>query len=167
MADLSSNDQAAKAVPGENTRQFGLRQIYLKDMSFESPNSPRILAEVGLEPPEIKLNLRTSHRDLGDGLFEVVLHVNVHALSGQQTAFLVELEQAGIFEITGFPPQQTQAIIGATCPNALFPFAREAVASIIQRGSFPQFLLQNINFAALLDQAQAKRAADATPAGHA
>ncbi len=167
MANASSNDQAAREVPAENARQFGLRQIYLKDMSFESPNSPHILTEGGLEPPEIKLNLRTSHRDLGNGLFEVVLHVSVHALSGQRTAFLVELEQAGIFEINGFPPQQTRAIIGASCPNALFPFAREAVASIIQRGSFPQFLLQNIDFAALLDQAQAKRAAGATPAGHA
>lgn len=174
MAESSTNDQGANgkgngagtAAPAANTRQFGLRQIYLKDLSFEGPNSPGILTESGLEP-EIKLNLRTSHRDLGNGVSEVVLHVAVHALAGQRTVFLVEVEQAGTFQISGFPPEEARAIIGIACPNALFPYAREAVSSIVQRGGFAQLLLQPIDFTALFAQAQASRVAGATPAGQA
>ena len=174
MAESSTNDKgangkgsgAATATPAANARQFGLRQVYVKDLSFEGPNSPGILTESGLQP-EIKLNLRTSHRDLGNGMSEVVLHVAVHALAGQRTVFLVELEQAGTFHISGFPPEEARAIIGVACPNALFPYAREAVSSIVQRGGFAQLLLQPIDFTALFAQAQASRAAGATPAGQA
>jgi len=170
MADTSSKDTnangsgAADSTAGTTPRQFGLRQFYLKDLSFEAPNSPGIFSESGLEP-EIKVNLRTSNRDLGNGVAEVVLHVAVHALAGQRTVFLVELEQAGTFQISGFPPDETRAIIGVACPNALFPYAREAVSSIVQRGGFAHLLLQPIDFAALFDQAQAKRAA--APSGQA
>jgi preprotein translocase subunit SecB len=157
---------AANGGPAQGQRQFGLRQLYVKDMSFEAPNSPGILTETGLDP-EIKLNLRTSHRDLGNGVAEVVLHVTVHALAGQRTVFLVELEQAGSFQISGFPPDETRAIIGVACPNALFPYAREAVSSIVQRGGFAQLLLQPIDFTALFAQAQASRAANPAPAGQA
>lgn len=177
MSESSSNDNgagqatgkgngAANGGPAPGQRQFGLRQLYVKDMSFEAPNSPGILTETGLDP-EIKLNLRTSQRDLGNGVFEVVLHVTVHALAGQRTVFLVELEQAGSFQISGFPPEETRAIIGVACPNALFPYAREAVSSIVQRGGFAQLLLQPIDFTALFAQAQASRAANPAPAGQA
>lgn len=155
-------DQAA----AEAGRQFALRQLYVRDMSFESPNSPGILTESGLEP-EIKLNLRTTHRDLGNGVTEVVLHVSVHALAGQRTVFLVELEQAGSFQIGGFPPDEVRAIIGIACPNVLFPYAREAVSSIVQRGGFAQLLLQPIDFSSLFAQAQAGRAGSGAPAGEA
>jgi len=174
MAEISNNDQgangsgssAANGAPGAVSRQFNLRHIYLKDMSFEAPNSPGILTETGLEP-EFNLNLRTSHRDLGSGVFEVVLHVNVHGLDGQRTMFLIELEQAGTFQISGYPPEEARAIIGITCPNVLFPYAREAVSSILTRGSFSQLLLKPIDFAGLFAQAQASRAAGATPTGQA
>ena len=170
MANSSSNDQGAngtaQGAQGANTRQFGLRQIYLKDLSFEAPNSPEILTESGLDP-EVKLNLRTTHRELASGLIEVVLHVDLHALAGQRTLFLVEFEQAGTFQISGFSAEETRAIIGVACPNALFPYAREAVSSMINRGCFPQLLLQNIDFAALFDESQARRAASATPTGQA
>ncbi|MEZ5564167.1 MAG: protein-export chaperone SecB [Gammaproteobacteria bacterium] len=152
--------------PAANSgRQFGLRQLYVKDLSFESPNAPGVLNEPGLSP-EIKLNLRTSHRDLGNGVAEVVLHVSVHALAGQRTVFLIELQQAGTFQISGFPPEETRAIIGVACPNALFPYAREAVSSVAQRGGFAQLLLQPIDFTALFNQAQAQSGQDAgtTPA---
>lgn len=165
MAESPSNDQGnsgSNGSAGANLRQFGLRQLYVKDVSFEAPNSPGILTESGLEP-EIKLNLRTSHRDLGNGVNEVVLHVSVHALAGQRTVFLIELEQAGTFQISGFPAEEVRAIIGIACPNALFPYARETVSSIVQRGGFAQLLLQPIDFTALFAQAQANRAAGAPP----
>jgi preprotein translocase subunit SecB len=171
MADSSSSDQGAigagNGALGANTaRQFALRQIYLKDMSFEAPNSPGILTESGLDP-EVKLNLRTTHRDLGNGLTEVVLHLDLHALAGQRTLFLVEFEQAGTFLISGFSAEETRAIIGVACPSALFPYARETVSSIIHRGSFPPLILQNVDFAALFEQAQSKRDPGPAPAGKA
>jgi len=178
MEDSSNTDKstngAANGTAGAVARQFGLRQLYVKDLSFEGPNSPGILTESGLEP-EIKLGLRTTHRDLGNGVTEVVLHVSVHALAGQRTVFLVEMEQAGTFQISGFPPEEARAIIGIACPNALFPYAREAVSSVVQRGGFAQLLLQPIDFTALFAQAQAagqaadkgNRAAGNPPAGNA
>jgi len=167
MTSSTNNDQApTNGAAAANTRQFGLRQLYVKDLSFESPNSPGILTESGLNP-EIKLNLRTSHRDLGNGVAEVVLHVAVHALVGQRSLFLVELQQAGAFHISGFPPDETRAIIGIACPNALFPYAREAVSSLVQRGGFAPLLLQPIDFTALFAQSEANRATGAAPVGQA
>jgi preprotein translocase subunit SecB len=153
-------------TPADGTRQFGLRRLYVKDMSFEAPNSPGIFAESGLDP-DIKVNLRTSQRSLGDGTAEVVLHVTVHAVAGERTVFLVELQQAGAFQVSGFPPDETRTILGIACPNALFPYAREAVSSIIQRGGFAPILLQPIDFTALFAQAQASKTVSAAPAGRA
>ena len=168
MAVISngSNGSVTGSSSPANVRQFGLRQLYLKDLSFEAPNSPGILTESGLEP-EIKLNLRTSHRDLGNSVTEVVLHVSVHAVAGERTVFLVELQQAGTFQISGFPAEEARAIVGIACPNALFPYAREAVSSIVQRGGFAPLLMQPIDFTALFAQAQANRAATAAEADQA
>lgn len=165
MSDQSTGKQGNGAAT-EGARQFGLRRFYIKDVSFEAPNSPGIFAESGLDP-EIKVNLRTSQRSLGDSMSEVVLHVTVHAIAGERTVFLVELQQAGLFQIGGFPPDETRTILGVACPNALFPYAREAVSSIIQRGGFAPILLQPIDFTALFAQAQAERAAKAAPTGQA
>lgn len=162
----SPTGKQGNGAAAEGTRQFGLRRFYVKDVSFEAPNSPGIFAESGLDP-EIKVNLRTSQRSLGDGNSEVVLHVTVHAVAGERTVFLVELQQAGVFQIGGFPADETRTILGIACPNALFPYAREAVSSIIQRGGFAPILLQPIDFTALYAQAQAERAAKTVPAGQA
>ncbi|MEO8223945.1 MAG: protein-export chaperone SecB [Gammaproteobacteria bacterium] len=167
MTDSATNEAPrGNGTAAADPRQFGLRQLYVKDLSFESPNAPDILTERGLDP-EIKLNLRTSHRDMGNGVVEVVLHVSVHALAGQRTLFLIELQQAGTFQISGFPPEETRAIIGVACPNALFPYAREAVSSAVQRGGFAQLLLQPIDFTAVFAEAVARRTADNLPAGQA
>ena len=153
MAETPTRDQSGTA--GADQRQFVLRHLYVKDISFEAPNSPAIFTEKGLEP-EIKLNLRTSHRDLGDQISEVVLHVSMHALAGQRTMFLVELEQAGTFLISGFPPDEVRTLIGIACPNTLFPYARESITSTVQRGGFSQILLQPIDFSTLYAKAQAQ-----------
>jgi preprotein translocase subunit SecB len=169
MSESATNGAGATSAAkagGEDNRQFALRRFYIKDASFEAPNSPGIFGETGLDP-DIKVNLRTSHRSLGEGQSEVVLHVAVHALAGQRTVFLVELQQAGVFQIGGFPADETRAILGIACPNALFPYAREAVSSIVQRGGFAPILLQPIDFSTLFAQAEASRAARATQAGQA
>jgi len=159
MVDTQTDEQrgngAENGPDGVNPRQFALRHLYVKDISFEAPNSPAIFSEGRVEP-EIKLNLRTSHRDLGNELTEVVLHVSVHALAGQRTMFLVELEQAGTFQITGFSPDEVRTIIGISCPNTLFPYARESISSTVQRGGFAQILLQPIDFTAVYARSLAR-----------
>jgi preprotein translocase subunit SecB len=139
------------AVP----RAFALRQLYVKDISFESPNAPAIFS--GQVEPEVKLNLHSAHKALGDELYEVVLELNVHATSKDKSLFMVEVEQAGVFQVTGFGPDEVKVILGTHCPATLFPYAREVISSLVGRGGFPTLLLQPINFEALYAQALQSR----------
>ena len=109
MTESSTNGLGAAVAPAGDGRQFALRRFYVKDLSFEAPNSPGIFSESGLDP-EIKVNLRTAQRSLGDDLSEVILHVSVHALADQRTVFLVELQQAGVFQISGFSKDEMRAM---------------------------------------------------------
>jgi preprotein translocase subunit SecB len=110
--------------------------------------------------PNINLNLRSSHGALDNNLHEVVLTVTVEAKEKdtEKTLFLTELHQGGLFEIVGYEKEELGALIGSFCPNILFPYARESVANIIQKGGFPEFVLQPINFDALyLQQLQVQK----------
>jgi preprotein translocase subunit SecB len=166
MAEFSSNDQSADgAVSGAGrVRRFVLRQLYIKDLSFEAPFSPGIFEETGLPEADVKLNLRTASRDLGRNIYEVVLHIDVKAVVGERTIFLVELAQAGRFHISGYTPEERRTLIGVTCPTELFPFAREVVSSMVYRGGFSAVLLLPVDFAALFSAREASRAAAAPPA---
>ena len=132
-------------------KQFLMHQMYIKDLSFESPNSPDVFKQVDAEM-ETKLNIKNSHRELGDNRFEVILHLSVHAKRGDQTVFLIEIDQAGIFEMRGFHKEELGQIIGTHCPAALFPYVRETISSTATRGGFPPLVLQPINFEALYAQ---------------
>ena len=139
-------------------RQLTIGKIYLKDFSFESPQSPGIFKNAEWQP-KTDLNLRSSHTELGDGQHEIVLTITVEAKDEEKTLFLIELQQAGIFEIAGYEGEEFGAIVGSFCPNILFPYARESIASLIQKGGFPEFVLQPINFDALYVQARQQQAA--------
>jgi preprotein translocase subunit SecB len=152
----SSNGQGSAPRP----REFTLRQLYLKDLSFESPNAPDVFGQA-LGEPDIKLNLRTAQRDVGNGMVEVSLHVSAHATAGEKSIFLVEVEQAGTFVVTGFPQDETRNILGIACPNTLFPYARETISTLVQRGGFPPLYLQPIDFAALFAAQNQKTAGNA------
>jgi preprotein translocase subunit SecB len=154
----NGNGQAATQA-----RQFNLGRIYVKDVSFEAPNTPEVFTEQPANP-DIQLNLRTTQRNLPNGFVEVVLHVSAHAKAGEKTVFLIEVEQAGAFQVVGYTPDETRAIIGIACPNTLFPYAREVVSSLAQHGGFPPLYLQPIDFASLYAQ-QANQAPQ--PAGAA
>ncbi len=130
-----------------NQPQFAIQRVYIKDVSFETPNVPAVF-QASWEP-KVDLNLHTGANKLGDGVYEVVLTVTVTTKVGETTAYLAEVHQAGIFSIIGFDEQQVGHMIGAYCPNILFPFAREAVADLVVKGSFPQLLLAPVNFDAL------------------
>ena len=102
--------------------------------------------------PKTNLNLRSTHTPVDDNFHEVVLMISVEAKDNDKTLFLVELHQAGLFEVTGHTDEDSGVLFGSFCPNILFPFARESIAAMIQKGGFPEFVLQPINFDALYTQ---------------
>lgn len=135
---------------GENQPEFAILRIYLKDVSFETPNSPAVFTEDW--KPDINLQLNSSVKPLDEGIYEVVISLTVTAKQGETTAFLVEVQQAGAFTLKGFDDAQMGSMLGAYCPNVLYPFAREAVSDLVVKGGFPQLLLAPINFDALYAQ---------------
>lgn len=161
MNDLAkeSNGNGSMAEAG----QFALQKIYIKDLSFEAPNTPDIFinAEVNPAEPQMNLNLKNSHTSLSGDNIEVILHASLHATVEDRTLFMVEIEQAGIFAIQGYGEEDRKALIGTYCPSTLFPYLREAVSSVIGKGGFPAVLLQPINFDALFTQAMQQQTAPA------
>ena len=144
----------------EADKRISITKIYQKDFSFESPQSPDVFRS-GDWKPQTNLNLRSSHNDVEGDIHEVVLTVTVEAKEEDKSLFLVELAQAGLFEIAGYDKEEFGAIIGSFCPNILFPYAREAIAAAIQKGGFPEFVLQPINFDALYVQSRKQAEAEA------
>ncbi|NTW78073.1 MAG: protein-export chaperone SecB [Syntrophaceae bacterium] len=131
-------------------KQFSIQKIYTKDVSFETPNSPKIFIDKW--EPSVDFNLGTHVEPLENSLFEVALTVTITVKSADTTAYLVEVNQAGIFSLTGFTEQEMGPMVGSFCPNILFPYAREAVSDLVAKGGFPQLLLAPVNFDALYAQ---------------
>lgn len=130
--------------------QFMIQRIYVKDLSYETPNTPAVFKQKW--EPELALDLNTTHTKLEDNIYEVVLHVTATVNNQGSTAFLVDIKQAGIFSIIGSVPGQLEHILGSFCPNILFPYAREVITSQVINGSFPQLVLAPVNFDALFMQ---------------
>jgi preprotein translocase subunit SecB len=148
-------------------KQLAIQKIYIKDFSFESPNTPAVFGRKDWAP-KTDLNLRTAHTaGSEDNNHEVVLSITVEAKEDDKTMFLVELHQAGLFHVTGYSDEEFKAIVGSFCPNILYPYAREAIAGIIAKGGFPEFVLQPINFDALYAQGMAQAKARAETEGNA
>jgi len=131
-------------------RQFAIQRIYTKDLSFESPNAPQVF--LGEWKPEINVGIQSQVNKLSEESIEVVLTINVEAAQGEHTAFMVEVQQAAIFMVKGFSEEELGPLLGIGAPNALFPYAREVVSDLVTRGSFPQFVLQPVNFEAMYAQ---------------
>ncbi|CRI64903.1 Protein-export protein secB [Thiocapsa sp. KS1] len=148
---MAENEQSNEPR-AQSERQFSVQRVYVKDASFESPNAPDVFR--GEWKPTHELNVSTKVNRIQDDLYEVVLSVTVSAQLGDKTAFIVEVQQAGIFGISGFAEQEMGAMVGAYCPNLLFPYAREVVSDLVSKGSFPQLVLQHVNFDALFAQHQ-------------
>ncbi len=147
---MAEQDQAQN-----QSKQLALQKIYVKDFSFESPRAPDVFAT--RVTPQTQLNIRSSAREVSGGAQEVTLTLTVEARDDDKTLFLIELEQAGVFLIQGYTPDEQQVLIGSYCPGTLYPFAREAISDMVSRGGFPQLLLQPINFDALYAQALRER----------
>jgi preprotein translocase subunit SecB len=127
--------------------QFSIQKIYVKDISFETPNSPKIFQEQW--QPVVNMDLANSATALDDKFFEVVLSITVTVSFKDQTVYLIEVEQAGIFHLSNLPPEAINRMLGTICPNILFPFAREVISNLVNKGGFPQLLLAPVNFDAL------------------
>ncbi len=143
--------------------QFVIQRVYIKNLSFETTNTPTIFQEEWT--PELNLNLNTVHTELDDkGSYEVALTVTATVKNKDKTAFLVEVQQAGIFTITGAEAPQLDHLLGSFCPSILFPYAREAITAEVVRGSFPQLVLAPINFDAIYMQQQQEANSSASEA---
>lgn len=160
MAETASPGTAAGTDPSAqaDSRTVQLLKIYIKDASIEVPGAPKVFA--ASVQPQIDINVATSMTQVNEEQFNVLLNVTITAKTGEETAFLVEVQQGGIFLVRGFTNlQEKGAILGGYCPSMLFPFAREAVADFVQKAGFPQLLLQPINFEALyMEHLQRQRA---------
>ncbi len=139
----------ADDIQQEAQPQLALERIYVKDLSFEVPSAKTFTQEW---QPELDINLSSSAEQLDPTHFQVVLSVTVNAKNQGSVAFIAEVHQAGIFLIQDVPQEQLPHILGAYCPNILFPFAREAISDIVTKGSFPQLLLAPINFDAAFEE---------------
>lgn len=141
----------------QQDKQFQIQRVYVKDLSFESPNSPMVFSQEW--KPEINIGIDSKIGNMGNGLFELVLTVNVEAKQDDKTVFLVEVQQAGIFLLQGFEQNEVDQLLGIAAPNILFPYAREAVSDLVTKGSFPQLVLSPINFEAIYAQKMAEEQA--------
>ncbi|RLU01888.1 protein-export chaperone SecB [Ketobacter sp.] len=156
-------EQAAGQQPQQ---QFQLQRIYLKDLSYEAPKTPLLFKEQW--KPDVNLEMNNSASEVESGIYEVVLKATVTVKNGDNTAFIAEVAQAGLFLLQGVEGIQKEAILKGVCANILFPYVRETVSDVVARGTFPQFLLQPINFEAAfaenLRKQQEKAQQDAQPA---
>jgi preprotein translocase subunit SecB len=151
-SDAAQTEQNAQ--PG-----FGIEKLYVRDASIEVPNAPQIFTE--RIAPQVNVELGNSAQKLDEGIFEVSIKVTVTAKIGEKTAFLVEVTQAGIFAIRNVPEENLEVIASVTCPNILFPYAREAVSDMVTRAGFAPVLLNPINFDALFMQQKQQQAENA------
>lgn len=139
--------------------EFNIQRVYVKDISFECPNSPEIFKKEWA--PEVKMDIDTHSKKLEDGVYEVTLSLTATATVEGEVAFLCEVQQAGIFSVSQLEGAQLAHCLNAFCPNILFPYAREAVSSLVTRGTFPQLNLAPVNFDALFQQAMANKQPEA------
>ena len=170
MSDETTNGAVAPAEAAGPA--FTVEKIYVKDVSFEVPGAPAIFTEN--VQPELQLNLNPRVQRLGENAFEVVLGVTLTCKAGDKTAYVAEVQQAGIFGLMGLEAQAVDVLLGTQCPNILFPYMRQLVSDLVQAGGFPPFFLQPINFEALYAESLRQRAAqgdaglaNSEPAGNA
>ncbi len=163
----SQTPEAGAAAPAADQPQgprLTFQKVYLKDASFEAPAAPAIFQESG--DPELKLNLQQRVQPIGEDLYEVVLSVTVTCTLGDKTAYLAEVQQAGVFGLSGFEQNQLQTTLGAYCPTILFPYARQQISELVVHGGFQPLLLLPVNFDQLYAD-QMRRRAEQAAAGAA
>lgn len=160
MADEKTPETPSEgANSGEQQRQFALRNVYIKDLSFEGPNTPEIFRREW--KPETNLQLDIKLQQLADDAHEVTLTVTATTKVEEMTAYIVEIQQAGIITVANIPDQELAPLFYIYCPGLLFPYARQAVSDMVTKGGFPNLMLQHVNFDAIYAQKMAEQQAAA------
>lgn len=149
-----------KPVNNINQPVFSIDKIYVKDLSMEIPNAPKIF--LNRDQPNIELNLSFNSDKIDDGVYQTVLHAVINAKIGAEQMFLVEIDQVGIFQMRNIPKDQFELLHNIECPNILFPYLREAVSDLTNRAGFAPVILAPVNFAYLYQQKQQAQASPAT-----
>lgn len=160
--DKQQNPQAATTDANAAEPRFVVQRVYLKDASFEAPDSPESFRRA--YNPQINFNINTRSRKIEDNIFEVVLRLTADVKQEDKTVFLVEVQQAGVFEISGMEGDRLEQVLTVTCPGILFPYGREAVDALVVKGSFPALMLAPINFEMVYLQAKKNQAEQAAKA---
>ena len=165
MSDETQNGAAgaAQAVDAASQPQgpsFTVEKLYVKDLSFEAPNAPQVFNEQG--QPDLQMKLSQKVNRLGEAAFEVSLGITITCTVNGKSAYLAEVEQAGVFGLAGFDEQVLDAMLGTQCPNILYPYATAAIGQLITSGGFPPFPMQPINFDALYGENLRQRAEQMT-----
>lgn len=155
-------DEATTASTETQQPQFSIQRIYVKDISFETPQGAAAFQKQW--KPKVSQDLNTKSKKISDDLYEVVLRVTITMADEDSTLYLIEVEQAGLFTIKGFADQQLPQVINATCPSILFPYLRDTIDNIVTKGSFPALMLPPINFDALFANAVQQAAEEANSA---
>ncbi len=148
---MAEEEITATGEQEQAQQKFALQRIYVKDMSFESPAAPGVFMQEW--KPAMNVDLNTKSSKVGDDDYEVVLTITITAKVGDETAYLIEVQQAGIFHIKGIEGDDLRRILATVCPNMLFPYSRETIDGIVTKGTFPALMLAPVNFDALFAQA--------------
>lgn len=157
MSDETLNGAAPAADAQPQGATFTVEKLYVKDLSFEAPNAPQVFNEQG--QPDLQMKLNQKVQRLAENAFEVSLGITLTCTINGRTAYLAEVEQAGVFGLGGFEEHILDAMLGTQCPNILYPYAAAAVGQLITAGGFPPFPMQPINFDALYGETLRQRAA--------
>lgn len=159
---MAENDQVPGQQPASTSTpdtRFGVQRIYLKDASLEAPDSPEAFRRA--YNPQVNFSINSRSKKLDGSMYEVVLRLTADVKQDNKTSFLVEVQQAGIFEVAGLEGERLEQVLSITCPTVLFPYGREAIDSLVTKASFPPLMLAPINFEAVYLSAKKKQAENA------
>jgi len=148
---------AADAQESQETPILRMQKMYIKDFSFENPNSPEIFRANQNAEPNVELNLQLNNKKVGEDHWEVALEINAKVVTKEDDArvlFILEIEHAAVFFLKNIPEQHMPMVLGVECPTLLFPFTRQIISQISVDGGFMPFLMEPVNFMALFQNAQ-------------
>ena len=148
------NTQAVVGDGQSGTPQFAVQRIYLKDLSFETPMGPAVFQKK--VKPELNQDIGLSTTKLGEDHYEVELTLTVTVKDGEDTIYLAEVHQAGIFMVKGVEGPELAQLLNTLCPATLFPYVREVIDSVVVKGNFPALMIPPINFETLFARAMAE-----------
>ena len=152
---MTDQAQAPAADPSQQP-SLQIEKLYVKDLSLEVPNAPQVFTQQ--MQPEVEVQITTAAKQFAEGYFEVTVSATVTARAGENTLFLAEAAQAGIFSLRNVPPEQLDALLSIACPQILFPYLREAISDVVVRGGFPPVLLSPVSFESLYMQRMQQQA---------